>query len=71
MSDAAPEDRIDGRRQRTQVTRANIVNAANSLQNEGNMRPSMQQIAKRAGVSLRTAFQHSRKSRSPMRCWTS
>ena len=58
MSDAAPEERIDGRRQRTQVTRANIVNAAISLQNEGNMRPSMQQIAERAGVSLRTAFQH-------------
>ena len=54
----APEERIDGRRQRTQVTRANIVNAAISLQNEGNMRPSMQQIAERAGVSLRTAFQH-------------
>ena len=58
MSDTAPEERIDGRRQRTQVTRANIVNAAIALQNEGNMRPSMQQIAERAGVSLRTAFQH-------------
>ena len=52
------EERIDGRRQRTQVTRANIVNAAIALQTEGNMRPSMQQIAERAGVSLRTAFQH-------------
>ena len=57
-TESAPEERVDGRRQRTQVTRANIVNAAISLQNEGNMRPSMQQIAERAGVSLRTAFQH-------------
>jgi len=52
------EERIDGRRQRTQITRANIVNAAIALQNDGHMRPSMQQIAERAGVSLRTAFQH-------------
>jgi AcrR family transcriptional regulator len=48
----------DGRRQRTQVTRHNIVMAAIALQDEGNMRPSMQQISDRAGVSLRTAFQH-------------
>lgn len=54
----ASTERVDGRRQRTQVTRANIVNAAISLQNEGHVRPSMQQIAQRAGVSLRTAFQH-------------
>lgn len=58
QSERAPEERIDGRRQRTQITRANIVNAAIDLQNEGHMRPSMQQIAERAGVSLRTAFQH-------------
>jgi AcrR family transcriptional regulator len=53
---AAPP--LDGRRQRTQVTRKNIVTAAIALQTEGNMRPSMQQISERAGVSLRTAFQH-------------
>ena len=49
---------LDGRRQRTQITRQNIVDAAIALQTEGNMRPSMQQIAERAGVSLRTSFQH-------------
>jgi len=49
---------VDGRRQRTQITRKNIIDAAIALQNEGNMRPSMQQISARAGVSLRTAFQH-------------
>jgi AcrR family transcriptional regulator len=49
---------VDGRRQRAQITRKNIVDAAIALQHEGNMRPSMQQISERAGVSLRTAFQH-------------
>ena len=44
-TESAPTERIDGRRQRTQVTRANIVQAAIALQNDGHMRPSMQQIA--------------------------
>ena len=56
--DTPEAERIDGRRQRTQVTRQNIVKAAIALQNDGVMRPSMQQISGRAGVSLRTAFQH-------------
>lgn len=51
-------DQTDGRRRRTQITRQNIVKAAIALQNDGVMRPSMQQISDRAGVSLRTAFQH-------------
>jgi AcrR family transcriptional regulator len=60
MSSTEPEASatVDGRRQRTQITRKNIIDAAIALQNEGNMRPSMQQISARAGVSLRTAFQH-------------
>ena len=61
MSSTEPElaaANVDGRRQRTQITRKNIIDAAIALQNEGNMRPSMQQISARAGVSLRTAFQH-------------
>jgi TetR/AcrR family transcriptional regulator, regulator of autoinduction and epiphytic fitness len=62
MSSTEPETAasatVDGRRQRTQITRKNIIDAAIALQNEGNMRPSMQQISARAGVSLRTAFQH-------------
>jgi AcrR family transcriptional regulator len=56
--DTSASATVDGRRQRTQVTRKNIIDAAIALQNEGNMRPSMQQISARAGVSLRTAFQH-------------
>src|SRR5436190_14531267 len=57
-SDLVSQANVDGRRQRTQITRQNIVDAWIALQTEGNMRPSMQQIAERAGVSLRTAFQH-------------
>jgi len=57
-SDLAPQANVDGRRQRTQVTRKNIVDAWIALQTEGTLRPSMQQISERAGVSLRTAFQH-------------
>src|ERR1700756_5633834 len=57
-SDVASQINVDGRRQRTQITRKNIVDAWIALQTEGNMRPSMQQISERAGVSLRTAFQH-------------
>jgi TetR/AcrR family transcriptional regulator, regulator of autoinduction and epiphytic fitness len=57
-SDVSPQANVDGRRQRTQITRKNIIDAAIALQNDGNMRPSMQQISDRAGVSLRTAFQH-------------
>src|SRR4249920_2235384 len=56
--DTSASATVDGRRQRTQITRKNIIDAAIALQNEGNMRPSMQQISARAGVSLRTAFQH-------------
>src|SRR5438270_11309021 len=56
--DTSASATVDGRRQRTQITRKNIIDAAIALQNEGNMRPSMQQISERAGVSLRTAFQH-------------
>ncbi len=56
--DSSATAAIDGRRQRTQITRKNIIDATIALQNEGNMRPSMQQISARAGVSLRTAFQH-------------
>ena len=51
-------ERLDGRRQRTQITRQNIVKAAIALQNDGFMRPSIQQLGDRAGVSLRTAVQH-------------
>jgi len=50
--------KIDGRRQRASLTRQSIVNAAISLPTEGNFRPSLQEISERAGVSLRTVFEH-------------
>ncbi|WP_407165000.1 TetR/AcrR family transcriptional regulator [Bradyrhizobium sp. ORS 111] len=49
---------VDGRRQRAQITRGNIIAACIALQNEGVLRPSSQQIAERAGVSMRTFFLH-------------
>ena len=48
----------DGRRQRSYNTRQRIVSAAMALPGEGVLRPSMDQISQRAGVSLRTVFQH-------------
>lgn len=55
-ADTAP--RVDGRRQRGVFTRQKIIEAAISLQLEGNHRASLQQISERAGVSLRTLFEH-------------
>ncbi|KWV50018.1 hypothetical protein AS156_14695 [Bradyrhizobium macuxiense] len=49
---------VDGRRQRAQITRRNIVAACIALQNEGVLKPSSQQIADRAAVSMRTFFLH-------------
>jgi len=57
-SGLSPTQSADGRRQRAQVTRSNIVTACIALQNEGSARPSAQQIAERAGVSIRTFFLH-------------
>jgi AcrR family transcriptional regulator len=57
-SGLAPAKSVDGRRQRAQITRSNIVTACIALQNEGSARPSAQQIAERAGVSIRTLFMH-------------
>ncbi|MFB9269614.1 TetR/AcrR family transcriptional regulator [Bradyrhizobium erythrophlei] len=54
----SPAEPVDGRRQRAQITRGNIIAACIALQNEGTLRPSSQQIAERAGVSMRTFFLH-------------
>jgi len=48
----------DGRRQRTERSRAAIVAAATELVQEGVLIPTAQQIAERAGVGLRTFFRH-------------
>lgn len=54
----SPAEPVDGRRQRAQITRGNIIAACIALHNEGVLRPSSQQIAERAAVSMRTFFLH-------------
>lgn len=48
----------DGRRQRSQRSRRQIVEAMLALVRQGNMRPSAAQVAEESGVSLRTVFRH-------------
>src|SRR3954454_16840431 len=57
---AAPDttDREDGRAARARRTRARIVTALLELLEEGDLRPTGDLIAARAGVSERSIFQH-------------
>jgi AcrR family transcriptional regulator len=55
MADPAP---LDGRHQRSARSRAAVVEAALELIRERGEQPSAQEIADRAGVSLRTVFRH-------------
>jgi len=48
----------DGRRLRSQDSRARIVAAMLALTREGATSPSAEQVASRAGVGLRTVFRH-------------
>ena len=48
----------DGRVQRGERNRAAIVDALLTLLEDGVLRPSAREIAERAGVSLRSVFQH-------------
>ena len=49
---------VDGRRQRGERTRVAIIDAAFSLQEEGVLVPTAQQISDRAGVLIRLFFRH-------------
>lgn len=60
MSAAAPVPRIDGRLARSVRARAAIVQALLDLIQGGDLQPSAARIAERAGVSLRSVFQHFR-----------
>jgi AcrR family transcriptional regulator len=51
-------ERIDGRTARARRTREAIVDATLALLDAGNLRPSADEIAERAGVSPRSIFQH-------------
>ncbi|OJF12975.1 TetR/AcrR family transcriptional regulator [Couchioplanes caeruleus] len=53
-----PPQRIDGRTARAERTRAAIVEAHLMLLREGELRPTADRIAKRAGVSLRALWSH-------------
>jgi AcrR family transcriptional regulator len=48
----------DGRLARSHRARAAIINAVMELLEEGNLEPSAQSVAERAGVSLRLVFHH-------------
>ena len=52
------EQPVDGRTARGQRTRSGVVDALLALQEEGNLAPTAQQVAARAGVALRTVFGH-------------
>ncbi|MDG4826188.1 TetR family transcriptional regulator [Asanoa sp. WMMD1127] len=56
MTAPAPEERVDGRTARAERTRAAIVDAHLALINEGDLRPTGERIAERAGVSLRALW---------------
>ena len=48
----------DGRAERAERTRQAVADAMLALLEEGDLRPTAQRIAERAGVSLRTVFHH-------------
>jgi TetR/AcrR family transcriptional regulator, regulator of autoinduction and epiphytic fitness len=59
MSDApAPPVKVDGRVARAERTRAAIIEALVDVLAEGDLQPTAERIAERAGVSLRTIYQH-------------
>src|SRR5437763_14833951 len=49
---------VDGRTARAHRTRTAVVDALLQLINDGDLRPTAPRIAERAGVSLRSVFQH-------------
>lgn len=49
---------VDGRRERTDLTRRNLLSAARELILEGNYDPTAQAIAAHTGITRRTLFRH-------------
>jgi AcrR family transcriptional regulator len=56
MADVVAAGRIDGRSARAERTRAAIVEALLALNREGDLKPTGERIADRAGVSLRALW---------------
>ena len=50
--------RVDGRRARGERTRLKVLESLLSLLEEGQLRPTAQQVAEHAGVALRTVYHH-------------
>ena len=57
-TDSEGEQAVDGRTARGQRTRAAVVDALLALQEEGDLTPTAQRVAERAGVALRSVFGH-------------
>jgi AcrR family transcriptional regulator len=58
LAAASPAPETDGRRRRTQESRARIVAAMLELVEAGDISPSAEEVANRAKVGLRSVFRH-------------
>lgn len=54
----AVQEKIDGRRARGERARTTVVDAILDLLQEGDLKPTAERVAERAGVSLRLVFHH-------------
>ena len=57
-SEFSPNEELDGRRQRSESSRRRIVRAMLDLIGAGDVAPSAESVAARAGLGLRTVFRH-------------
>ena len=58
MPDSPAETAVDGRRLRSERSRTAIIEAMVSLQNDGILVPTAQQVSERSGVNIRSLFRH-------------
>lgn len=58
MSSVDIDARVDGRTERSRRTREAVVDALLALHDEGDLTPTAQRVAARAGVALRTVYGH-------------
>ncbi|MCW2570831.1 MAG: TetR family transcriptional regulator [Frankiales bacterium] len=58
MSTLDADARLDGRNERSRRTREAVVDALLALHDEGDLTPTAQRVAAKAGVALRTVYGH-------------
>jgi AcrR family transcriptional regulator len=58
MSRLDADERVDGRNERSRRTREAVVDALLALHDEGDLTPTAQRVAAKAGVALRTVYGH-------------